>query len=286
MTSSMPPLEISTLGSRTTSYPSYGLPTIEGSPSLTTISSLASSQQQQQSSISSLQPPTLNEEQESLLQPHTQPTSEPSISTSHSQSQSSTNKSKFIVLGYNLSNYTRQQQFLISASGTFFFSLLYGYLQELIAVELCHRKLGLFLAAQQFMGYTILSYFFRRLVHRHHGSSGGGGGNTTMSFSRRLRRLKNWARLRGNRMSDQQQQQQSTNTTASSSSMASGVGCSSKLTVPLELYIGLSILRAIDLGMTNLAMQYVNYPAKTLMKSTRVVFTMVRKKMILLFGRV
>ena len=44
--------------------------------------------------------------------------------------------------------------------------------------------------------------------------------------------------------------------------------------VPLRLYIGLSMLRAIDLSMTNLAMQYVNYPAKTLMKSTRVGFTM------------
>ena len=39
-------------------------------------------------------------------------------------------------------------------------------------------------------------------------------------------------------------------------------------TVPMDLYVGLSVLRAIDLGMTNLAMQYVNYPAKTLMKST------------------
>jgi drug/metabolite transporter (DMT)-like permease len=46
------------------------------------------------------------------------------------------------------------------------------------------------------------------------------------------------------------------------------------LMVPLYLYLGLSLLRAVDLGMTNLAMQYVNYPAKTLMKSSRVVFTM------------
>lgn len=44
--------------------------------------------------------------------------------------------------------------------------------------------------------------------------------------------------------------------------------------VPFLLYLGLSILRAIDLGMTNMAMQFVNYPAKTLMKSSRVVFTM------------
>jgi len=35
------------------------------------------------------------------------------------------------------------------------------------------------------------------------------------------------------------------------------------------------MLRAVDLAMTNLAMQYINYPAKTLMKSSRVVFTMI-----------
>ena len=44
--------------------------------------------------------------------------------------------------------------------------------------------------------------------------------------------------------------------------------------VPFRLYLLLSILRAIDAGMTNMAMAYVNYPAKTLMKSSRVVFTM------------
>ena len=74
-----------------------------------------------------------------------------------------------------------------------------------------------------------------------------------MSFSRRLRRLKNWGRLRDR---------------------SSQLPTDSSATVPIELYVGLSVLRAIDLGMTNLAMQYVNYPAKTLMKSTRLVFTM------------
>ncbi len=49
---------------------------------------------------------------------------------------------------------------------------------------------------------------------------------------------------------------------------------STVIAVPLLMYFGLSLLRAIDLGMTNLSMQYINYPAKTLMKSSRVVFTM------------
>ncbi len=167
-----------------------------------------------------------------------------------------TDNNRFVVLGWDLSQHTRQTQFLISAGGTFCFSLLYGYLQELISVELCNRKLGLFLAATQFTGYTILSYFFRYLDKGVAISSDVGGSSAAssgMSFSRRLRRLKNWGRLRDR----------------SAQSTASSVK-----TVPLELYVGLSVLRAIDLGMTNLAMQYVNYPAKTLMKSTRLVFTM------------
>lgn len=44
--------------------------------------------------------------------------------------------------------------------------------------------------------------------------------------------------------------------------------------VPMAMYLGLSFLRSIDLGMTNMAMQYINYPAKTLMKSSRIVWTM------------
>merc|ERR1712232_992941 len=44
--------------------------------------------------------------------------------------------------------------------------------------------------------------------------------------------------------------------------------------IPFRLCLGLSILKALDLGLTNLALQYINYPAKTLIKSSRVVFTM------------
>ncbi|CAB9513187.1 Adenosine 3'-phospho 5'-phosphosulfate transporter 2 [Seminavis robusta] len=45
--------------------------------------------------------------------------------------------------------------------------------------------------------------------------------------------------------------------------------------VPVHMYIGLGVLSAIDMAMTNMAMHYINYPAKTLMKSSRVVFTMI-----------
>jgi adenosine 3'-phospho 5'-phosphosulfate transporter B3 len=138
-----------------------------------------------------------------------------------------------LVLGIDISHLDRQSQFLYCASGVFCFSLLYGYLQELIAVELCGRQLGLFLAMMQFSGYTVLSYFLRTYVY---------------AKQQKMDAI----------------QQLSTGSNHFTPSQP----------VPLAMYFGLSLLRAVDLGMTNTAMQYINYPAKTLMKSSRVVFTM------------
>jgi hypothetical protein len=129
-----------------------------------------------------------------------------------------------LVLGVDISHLSRQCQFILCAAGVFGFSLFYSLLQELIAVKLCNRKLGLFLAVVQFSGYTMWSYLLRTYVYK-----------------------KQATQLPSTRQ---------------------------PLMVPIYLYLGLSLLRAIDLAMTNLAMQYVNYPAKTLMKSSRVVFTM------------
>ena len=129
-----------------------------------------------------------------------------------------------LVLGIDISHLSRNAQFFLCASGVFGFSLVYSLLQELISVKLCNRKLGLFLAVVQFIGYTMWSYLLRTYVYE-----------------------KQAMQLPSSRQPQ---------------------------LVPLGLYLALSLLRAVDLGMTNLAMQYVNYPAKTLMKSSRVVFTM------------
>lgn len=139
-----------------------------------------------------------------------------------------------LVLGMDITHLSRNGQFIVCASGVFFFSLLYGYLQELLSVQLCSRKLGLYLAMVQFMGYTFLAYILRSFVYR------------------------------------KQNRGKSIPTGSSSNS-----GVFGDLVVPFKLYLGLSLLRAVDLAMTNLAMQYINYPAKTLMKSSRVVFTMI-----------
>jgi len=139
-----------------------------------------------------------------------------------------------LVLGMDITHLSRNGQFIICASGVFFFSLLYGFLQELLSVQLCSRQLGLYLAMVQFIGYTFLAYILRSYVYR--------------------------KQNRGKVIS---------------SNSNSNSGVFAKAVVPFKLYLGLSLLRAVDLAMTNLAMQYINYPAKTLMKSSRVVFTMI-----------
>jgi len=139
-----------------------------------------------------------------------------------------------LVLGVDITHLSRNGQFSVCASGVFFFSLLYGYLQELLSVQLCSRQLGLYLAMVQFIGYTFLAYILRSFVY----------------------------------------QKQNRGKMSSTMSTNSNSELFRKLAVPFKLYLGLSMLRAVDLAMTNLAMQYINYPAKTLMKSSRVVFTM------------
>jgi len=139
-----------------------------------------------------------------------------------------------LVLGMDITHLSRNGQFIVCASGVFFFSLLYGFLQELLSVQLCSRQLGLYLAMVQFTGYTFLAYILRSYVYR--------------------------------------KQNRGKATSVGTNSNSAGFR---KLVVPFKMYLALSLLRAVDLAMTNLAMQYINYPAKTLMKSSRVVFTMI-----------
>ncbi|GFH49596.1 solute carrier family 35 (adenosine 3'-phospho 5'-phosphosulfate transporter), member B3 [Chaetoceros tenuissimus] len=141
-------------------------------------------------------------------------------------------RKKVQVFGYDISHLDRKWQFITCASGVFGFSLLYGYLQELLSVTLCGRQLGLFLGMIQFMGYAILSRFFNSYV-------------------------------KGKNAKEQE------------FNISKGKQPVDMTPVPMHFYILLSILRAIDSSMTNMAMQYINYPAKTLMKSSRVVFTMI-----------
>jgi DNA mismatch repair ATPase MutL len=126
-----------------------------------------------------------------------------------------------MVLGIDISHLSKATQFSVCAAGLFFFSLLYGYLQELLSVTLCSRQLGLFLATTQFAGYTILAYIMRNYVYRQQ-----------QNFKQRVM--------------DQHAIQYGSEHTG-------GYEKSSKMFdskyVPLTLYLGLSVLRAIDLAM-------------------------------------
>jgi len=144
------------------------------------------------------------------------------------------------LFGLNLSTrFSRTNQFAICAAGVFFFTLLYGYLQELLSVKLFNRDLALFLASAQFFGYTAWSYALRTLI-RFKGQSNAG----ISPYKANGLLLDHYGENSVNR-------------------------------VPTMAYVGLSLIRAVDLGMTNSAMRYINYPAKTLVKSSRVIFTMI-----------
>lgn len=123
------------------------------------------------------------------------------------------------LFGKDLSNYSPNVQFATCTAGVFTFNVLYGYLQELLAIHIAGRRFGLFLAACQFAGYA----FWAQILSRLNQPAG--------SYKKPLQ-------------------------------------------APPGKFIGLSLLRAFDLAVTNSAMMFLNYPAKTLIKSCRVVFTM------------
>lgn len=174
-----------------------------------------------------------------------------------------------VLFGLDLSPLEPWVQFAVCASGVFGFTIVYGYLQELLAVHISGRKFGLWLAWFQFGGYAFWSLVLtkvQKLRQRSGGRSaarevgagggGGGGGGTPISpaVAGRATSALPCPRIRVRR---------------------SGIWTAGDGGVPLLTYVVLSVLRAVDLGMTNLAMQFLNYPAKTLIKSSRVVFTMV-----------
>lgn len=157
-----------------------------------------------------------------------------------------------VLFGYDLSGYNRTMQFLICAGGVFLFTLLYGYLQELLAVQLFNRDLALFLASVQFLGYTFWSFVLRTYINMM---------STTNKANHNKTGNKNMNNTKGTSSGKQHYDK-------NMPFKAAG------MTVPLKAYVGISLVRALDLGMTNSAMKFINYPAKTLVKSSRVIFTM------------
>jgi adenosine 3'-phospho 5'-phosphosulfate transporter B3 len=71
-----------------------------------------------------------------------------------------------ILLGLDISNLPKHQQYLICAGGVFFFTLIYGFFQELVVVKVFDRQLPLFLAFCQFAGYTCSSAVVHLFVNK------------------------------------------------------------------------------------------------------------------------
>lgn len=137
-----------------------------------------------------------------------------------------------LVLGIDISHLPIASQFSVCAAGLFFFSLLYGYLQELLSVQLCSRQLGLFLAMTQFTGYTVLAYIMRNFVYK-----------KQQSFKQRM--FDQQALLLGNSSSD-------INQSMIDDQNEKRTKMFDAKHVPLALYLGLSLLRAIDLAMVRI----------------------------------
>jgi hypothetical protein len=128
-------------------------------------------------------------------------------------------------------------QFAICAGGTFGFTLIYGFLQELVIVNIAGRKFAVFLAACQFFFFSFWSLLLVILRQR---------------FST----------------------QKKESTKPSTSIFKTNNNNNASSVVVYYQFVGLSLIRALDVTVSNLSMKYLNYPARTLIKSSRVVFTM------------
>ena len=174
---------------------------------------------------------------------------------------SSSEQQSVIVLGMNISHLSPMVQFLVCASGVFGFNLTFGFLQEFVTVEICNRELGLFLAMMQFTGYTGWSYLLRNISQRHQRPK-----------VKDVPQMDNTANNNNNNYLPKEPQKQPQ--AACNDILPSPFINNSSRTVPTRIFMVMGLLSAIDMAMTNMALHYINYPAKTLMKSCRVIFTM------------
>ncbi len=121
---------------------------------------------------------------------------------------------ELILFGFDLSHLSPSVQFTLSATGVLVFNMCYGYLQELIQIQIAGRSFAIFLGACQFLGYAFWSGALSK-----HGSIRMQRGGPRSNASPRV-------------------------------------------------YFALSVLRSVDLALTNLSMKFLNYPAKTLVSTS------------------
>lgn len=228
-----------------------------------------------------------------------------------SKSENQRSKDPLVVLGVNLSNFPRNIQFLACAAGVVSFTIIYGYLQELLSVHILGRRYAMFLSLCQLAGYSFWSNILRivgrsrkkeilrRQKQRRQRL------NHDMSYDeidmkvekKNSDRDVDKVQLGPNDVKERErhcdkhrtahdeevallQTEKDSNEKNYESEKHKhkdyGISSNQQLPAPpLTVYIALSFVRALDIGLTNGAMKFLNYPAKTLIKSSRVAFTMV-----------
>jgi hypothetical protein len=213
-----------------------------------------------------------------------------------------------IVLGMNLTPLHPKIQFYVCAGGVFGFTIVYAYLQELLSVHIMGRNYALFLTSCQLAGYSFWSFLLmkvsnyrkeeirqkriRRINIEDESAKKDSEKNLVIDDDaddaddaddedeRISDEKKDQTQYRSQTI-DSDEACQNLETlkplTSDESTLGKGHGSvmqSSDTGPPFQVYVALSLLRAVDIGLTNGAMKFLNYPAKTLIKSTRVAFTM------------
>jgi len=215
----------------------------------------------------------------------------------------STVNDPLIVLGVNLSPFRSEMQFYICAMGLFSFTIVYGYLQELLSVTIMGRSYTLFLTMCQFAGYSFWSTLlfilnkYRNTQIMEKGTrtdcdEDSKSGETTVircieegeghgPHERKTRDrndIEDIITLSTAKKADEIENVESSRSTKNEISVKEHDWKDKEIPIQngpsIGIYVLLSILRAIDIAFTNGSMRFLNYPAKTLMKSTKVAFTM------------
>jgi len=219
------------------------------------------------------------------------------IIQSPSLSSSSGSIDPFIVIGINLSTLHPNIQFYICAVGVFGFTIVYAYLQELLSVTIMSRDYALFISLCQLAGYSfwsnILMYIAKyreevllrkiRCRYEHEYETVQDVESAVSESKDSIVKDVSQDSQSDTHEHDDKDHIKAINSISSNDTETNSLKDSYERDdkYPTNdhgpsfiVYFALSLIRAFDIGLTNGAMRFLNYPAKTLIKSSRVGFTM------------
>jgi len=203
------------------------------------------------------------------------------------------------LYGFDISHLRPNVQFNLFVGTIFGFNVIYAYLQELISVHMAGRRFSLSISVIQFFGYACWSWTLTKIRKWNLArkkdipflhvkcenqfcpsscTSSVTKNKTNSTFKDELEdELFRDAELAEEEVANNTDREVEINFERD---VTDTDDKHSKLNPSVKIFIFLSILRAIDVGMTNGAMRYINYPMKTLIKSSKVAFTMLGGMMI------